>query len=97
MAVMSGMSYEDAWDATPREAEVMISAYHKRMSHEAWLHGMYVMAAIGSCLSTKTHYPDNPSVEETIVDPDMDLTEEEKEYYRKLFHKRMGEMNNGND
>lgn len=81
---MTGMSYEDAWDATPKELGVVSRAWHKAVAVKAWTNGIYVASAIGMSFSKNAKYPENPLVElENEVDPDMELTEEEQEYWRK--------------
>ena len=83
-ACMTGLSYEDAWDATPKELGVVTRAWHKAVAVSAWTNGVYFAAAIGVSFSKNAKYPENPLVEfENEVDPDMELTEEEQEYWRK--------------
>ena len=85
-AVMCGMTYEDAWDATPKEIQVCVSAWYRAQAMSAWISGQYVAAAIGVCFSKGMKYPDNPlDAIENMVDPDMEVTEEQAEYYRKLI------------
>ena len=92
-AQMCGMSYEDAWDATPKEISETVSAWYKAQTVTAWIHGQYVAAAIGVAFSSNAKYPDNPlDVIDHMVDPDMELTEEEAEYWRKKIMGDYGRM-----
>ena len=85
-AVMCGMTYEDAWDATPTEIQICVSSWYKAQAVTAWISGQYVAAAIGVCFSKGAKYPDNPlDAMDNMVDPDMEVTEEQAEYYRKLI------------
>jgi len=85
-AVMCGMTYEDAWDATPAEIQVVTSAWYKAKAVTGWINGEYVAAAIAVCFSKNAKYPDNPlDAIDSYVDPDMEVTEEQAEYYRKLI------------
>lgn len=92
-AQMCGMSLEDAWDATPAEITSTVSAWYKARAVTAWLHGQYVAAAIGVAFSKGAKYPDNPlEAMENAVDPDMELTEEEAEYWRKKLMSNIGRI-----
>lgn len=48
----------------------------KLMDYSAWLNGVYVAKAIGSCFSNKVKYPVNPITLQQH--PDADLSETEK-------------------
>lgn len=97
-AVMCGLSYEDAWDATPVEISLVVESWYKARTVSAWLDGQYVLAAIGCSFSKSGRYPDNPlDAIENMVDPDMVLTEEEEEYYRKLLMGNLGRMFKNNE
>lgn len=90
-ALMCGMSYEDAWDATPKEILAVVESWHKARLVTAWMNGQYVLAAIGCSFSKSAHYPESPlDAIENMVDPDMEVSEEEAEYYRKLFMSSLG-------
>lgn len=92
---MCGISYEDAWDATPHELTVAVSSWHKGRLVSAWLDGQYVMAAIGCAFSKSAKYPENPlEALENMVDPDMEVTEEQAEYYRKLVMSNYARLGN---
>lgn len=92
---MCGMSYEDAWDATPVELQVVTTAWYKAGAVTAWLHGQYVAAAIGVSFSKGAKYPENPlDTFENYVDPDMVLTEDEMEYWRKRIMGGFGRLGN---
>lgn len=94
---MCGMTYEDAWEATPAEIQVVVTAWYKARAVGAWIHGQYVAAAVGCCFSKNAKYPDNPlEAFDNYVDPDMAVTEEQAEYYRKLImgnFAKLGEIN----
>jgi len=83
---MCGMSYEDAWDATPDELTTVVNAWYKGVAVTAWVNGQYVAAAIGVSFSKNAKYPENPlDAFDKYVDPNMEVTEEQAEYYRKLI------------
>lgn len=78
------MSGEDAWDSTPAEIVAVVTAWYRAKAVTAWLNGQYVAAAIGAAFSKNAKYPENPlDALDSMVDPDMELTEEEAEYWRK--------------
>lgn len=64
----------------------------ERIEYHAWLNGYYNMQAIGTYFSRKVKYPQNPLNREQVVVDDMDLTEEEKDFYRDQFVKRLQRM-----
>ena len=94
---MCGLSCEDAWDATPAELHICIEAWYKAQAFSAWISGQYVAVAIGTAFSRNVKYPENPlDAFENMVDPDMEVTEEQAEYYRKLImgsYARLGKPN----
>lgn len=60
------------------------------LEYQAWISGYYVMRGVAHIMSKKNKYPDNPLKVEEVVVEDMELTEEEKEFYTdKLFGKLM--------
>jgi len=90
---MSGMSYEDAWDSTPAELAVVIPSWYKARAVSAWLDGQYVLAAVACAFSKNAKYPENPlDALDNMVDPDMELTEEEAEYWRKKLMAGYGRL-----
>ena len=92
-AIMSGMSYEDAWDSTPAELTVVISSWYKARTVSAWIDGQYVLSAIACAFSKNVKYPENPlDVLDNMVDPNMELTEEEAEYWRKKIMSGYGRL-----
>lgn len=92
------MSYEDAWDATPAEISVVVTAWFKARTMDAWLHGQYVAAAIGVAFSKNAKYPENPlETMNNMVDPDMELTEEEQDYWRKKLMSGFGRLERNED
>ena len=63
----------------------------ERAEYQAWLTGHYVTYSIGVNISKKVKYPKNPMEQEVIVVEDMELTDEEREYYtQKWFEKLQG-------
>lgn len=64
----------------------------ERSEYEAWLNGWFVMNAIACSFSKKHKYPKNPLQQEQVVVDDMVLTEDEKDYYREQFVKRLQRM-----
>ena len=63
----------------------------KEIEYHSWLTGAYVQKAIGSCLSKKIKYPENP-LEEKVISEEIELTEEKADFYRKEFLKRLQRM-----
>lgn len=63
----------------------------KEIEYHSWLTGAYVQKAIGSCLSKKIKYPENP-LEENVISEEIELTEEKADFYRKEFLKRLQRM-----
>ena len=64
----------------------------ERVQYQSWLSGLYVMNAIEACLSRKNRYPNNPMEQKEIITDDLMLTEEQKDYYRDQFVKRLQRM-----
>lgn len=90
---MCGMPYEDAWNATPAEIQVVVTAWYKAQTLSAWISGQYVAAAIGVSFSKNAKYPNNPLDEfNNAIDPDMELTDEEAEYWRKKLMSNLGSL-----
>lgn len=82
-------------DAAIEERENQV----KYIEFQSWLTGAYVLRAIGCAMSKKNKYPDNPLTqqeEEYIVVDDMELSEEEKEAYTKMWFERLEGMANKN-
>ena len=84
---------------TPLTVKAEIEAFWKRQKntweraeYQAWLNGLYVMNAIGASFSKKHKYPKNPMEQEQVVQEDLELTEEQKDYYRDQFVKRLQRM-----
>lgn len=66
--------------------------YHaKEIEYQSWLTGLYVQNAIASCFDKKAKYPKNPLEEQEVVQ-DMDLTEDQADFYREQFLKRLQRM-----
>ena len=64
----------------------------ERSEYQSWLSGLYVMNSIASSLSRKHRYPENPMKKTQIAQEDLELTEEQKDYYRDQFMKRLQRM-----
>lgn len=84
---------------TPAAIKREVNGFWKRKKNEwekaeyqSWLSGLYVMNAIGACFSRKTKYPKNPMEQKNIVTEELELTEEQKDYYREQFFKRLQRM-----
>lgn len=84
---------------TPSAIKLAIEAYWKRQKnyweraeYQSWLSGLYVMNAIGSSLSRKHKYPKNPMEQQQVIQEELELTEEQKDYYREQFVKRLQRM-----
>ena len=65
------MSKRDFFHSTPRDIEIFLDAYDRRvkdevesnferMKYSSWLTGLYVQNAIGSVISKKVKYPKKP-------------------------------------
>ena len=98
-AIESGMNEYEFFKMTPAAIKRAIESYWKnqkneweRAEYEAWLNGLYVMNAIGASFSKKHKYPQNPMKQQQIVQEDLELTEEQKDYYRDQFVKRLQRM-----
>ncbi len=66
-AVECGMSKHDFYHSTIKDVNIYMYAYQKNerdkikmYEYVAWLNGIYVRSAIGSCFDKKFEYPDNP-------------------------------------
>lgn len=64
MAIRCGIPYSDFLKMTPRILGVYRDEYERKaqenadmIDYTAWLHGLYVMKAVGSCLNEKNKYP----------------------------------------
>lgn len=84
---------------TPSAIKLAIEAYWKRQKnyweraeYQSWLSGLYVMNAIGASLSRKHKYPKNPMEQQQVTQEELELTEEQKDYYREQFVKRLQRM-----
>lgn len=97
-AVKCGMTKHDFFHSTMRDVNLRIKSYRedqeyraKEIKYQSWLTGLYVQNAISSCFSKKAKYPKNPLKEEIVVE-DMKLTENEADFYRDQFMKRLQRM-----
>lgn len=84
---------------TPNTIKMEIEAYWKRqksaleiVEYQSWLNGLYVMNAVGACFNKKNKYPDNPMKKQQVIEEDIQLTEEQKDYYCDQFVKRLQRM-----
>lgn len=66
----------------------------ERSEYQAWLTGHYTMYAIGVHISKKIKYPKNPMEQEVIVIEDMEITDEEREYYTQKWFEKLQRMAN---
>lgn len=62
-----GMTPSDFWDKDPSWFWVLRETFNKKireqtelMNYQAWLNGIYIQYAIGSCFSKNTRYPSEP-------------------------------------
>lgn len=62
-----GISYELFWTLNPRKIRPFVLADRKKQEEDfnmrnfnAWLNGIYVAQAIGSCFSKQDKYPEQP-------------------------------------
>lgn len=99
LAIECEITYERFFHMTMKAVRIHIEAYEKRRKeawkfaeYQAWLSGFYNMYAIGVNFSKKIKYPQNPLKEEYVVREDMELTEEEKEKWRKDLFSRLRGM-----
>lgn len=95
---MCGMTEHEFLHSTLREINLRLKKFkeekeyrQKEIEYQCWLTGAYVQMAIGSCLSKKVKYPENP-LEEKVVSEEVELTEEKADFYRKEFLKRLQRM-----
>lgn len=95
---MCGMTEKEFRHSTMRDINLRLKAYkqekeykEKEIEYKSWLTGFYVQCAISSCFSKKAKYPENPLKQKVVVE-NMDLTEEEKERYRREFLERLQRM-----
>lgn len=98
-AILAGIDSNEFFDMTPNIIKLCIEKYWENKEREvewlqfhAWQTGEYVMAAIGAIFSKHTKYPENPLKPKIIIDDTKKYTEEEKEYHRKEFVKRLQRM-----
>lgn len=84
---------------TPAMIKRQIKAYWEQRKNEwekaeyqSWLNGWYTLNAIACSFSRKHKYPKNPMEQEQVIVEDMVLTEDEKDYYRDKFVKRLQRM-----
>lgn len=99
MAVEAGISEKEFFKMTPASIKLEIESFWKRkknqwemVEYQSWLSGIYVMNAIASSFSKKHKYPENPMKQEKVVQEDLELTEEQKDYYRNQFVKQLQRM-----
>ena len=100
-AIQCGITEKRFFKMTPAAIKRQIKAFWEqkkndweRSEYESWVSGWYVMNAIACCISKKHKYPKNPMEQKQLVVEDMVLTEEEKDYYRDQFVKRLQRMEN---
>lgn len=101
-AVEIGIPYKEFFKMTPNA--IRVTAKHfasvqesewERAEYQAWLIGNYVQFSIGACLSKKIKYPNNPLEEKQkrkMEIEEQNLTEEQKDFYRNQFLKRLQRM-----
>lgn len=84
---------------TPAAVKREIEAFWKnrkneweRSEYQSWLSGLYVMNAIGASLSKKHKYPQNPMNQQAVIQEDLELTQEQADYYRNQFVARLQRM-----
>lgn len=84
---------------TPKALKIQIEGFWKqrkndweRTEYQSWLTGLYVMNAIGCSISRKHKYPKNPMEQQEVVQEDLELTEEQKDFHRKQFLNRLQRM-----
>lgn len=97
-AIMCGMTEHQFRHSTLSEINLRLKKFkeekeyrQKEIEYHSWLTGAYVQKAIGSCLSKKIKYPENP-LEEKVISEEIELTEEKADFYRKEFLKRLQRM-----
>ena len=67
----------------------------ERAEYQAWLIGNYVQFSVGDCFSKKVKYPKNPlekKQKKELEAKEQNLTEEQKDFYRDQFLKRLQRM-----
>lgn len=97
-AIRCGMTKHEFFHSTMKDVNIRIRDHQekeenrvKELEYVAWMNGLYIRAAVASAFSKKAQYPENPLEQKVIVE-DMELTEEEKEKYRKSFVERLQRM-----
>lgn len=98
-ALKAGIDEKSLLKMTPGAVKRAIEAFWEnrkneweRSEYQSWLSGLYVMNSIASSLSRKHRYPENPMKKTQIAQEDLELTEEQKDYYRDQFMKRLQRM-----
>ena len=99
MAIEAEISESRFFKMTPAAIKREIEAFFKRQKnkweraeYQSWLTGLYVMNSIGCCFSRRNKYPPNPMEQQKINTEELELTEEQKEYYRQKFVERLQRM-----
>ena len=94
-----GIRENDFLHMTLSAIENTISGFRKRQKndweraeYQSWLNGYYNMYAIGVNISKKVKFPRNPMEQDKVIIEDMDLTDDEKDFYREQFVKRLQRM-----
>jgi hypothetical protein len=62
-ALSIGVPYETFWNLSPKRLEPFVEAHKKKFEQSnqlAWINGLYVAHAIGSCFSKSNKYPSKP-------------------------------------
>lgn len=90
-----GVSEEKFWDSTPHDLKPYVEAYklqQKSKDAELWRMGLYAMSAVQTSLAmalngknSKAKYIDKPMLMNDNLDPNRELTEEEKKAEREKF------------
>lgn len=95
-----GMTYKEFWEDDPHLVKAYYEAHkirNKTINQEMWIMGMYMQAAIGSCLDKKAKYPEQPL---DIFPKTKEEKEAEAEAQRQKIIKHFDEIlkrwNNGN-
>lgn len=93
------MSKKEFLHSTMRDVNIRIENYKeekeyevKKMEHLAWMTGAFMQHAIAAAFSKKAKYPESPLKEKEVVVEDMELTEEEKEEWRKRLLSKLHGM-----
>lgn len=97
-----GIPYKEFFKMTPnaiRETAKHFASVREdeweRAEYQAWLIGNYVQFSVGVCFSKKVKYPKNPLEEKQkkeLEAKEQNLTEEQKDFYRDQFLKRLQRM-----